>query len=163
MTPYYKSKKGVITVFYSTQRKSSKERGHPMPNYSNKDLQDWLYNDWLFNLLYDNWVNCDYIKDIKPSLDRLDDTKPYSFDNIQLMTWGDNLSKSSKDKSSGKLKASMPLRPVAQFTKQGEYMAEYFSMSEAARQSGVKVNNIWNNLNGVCKSSGGFVWKYNDL
>ena len=162
MTDYYKSKKGVITIIYGRQRTSSKERGHPMPTYDNKSLQDWLQNDWLFDLLWNNWVNCGYIKDTKPSLDRLDDTKGYTPDNIQLGTWADNNNKAIRDKSSGKLKASVPLRPVSQFTKSGEFIDEYFSLSEAARQSGVNVHNIWNNLNNICKSSGGFVWKYKD-
>jgi hypothetical protein len=43
-----------------------------------------------FKVLYKNWVKSGYEKNFRPSVDRLDSTKGYSFDNIRLVTWKEN-------------------------------------------------------------------------
>jgi group I intron endonuclease len=50
--------------------------------------------------------------------------------------------------------------PILQFTKEGEFVAEYFSMSEAERCSGVARSSICRCCKGELKSAGKFVWKY---
>ncbi len=49
-----------------------------------------------FNSLFDNYIRSG--KDIRlaPSVDRIDNNKDYSFDNIQLMTHSENSSKGAK-------------------------------------------------------------------
>ena len=49
---------------------------------------------------------------------------------------------------------------VLQFTKNGAFVAEYFSMSEAERCSGVAKSSICKCCKGELKSAGKFVWKY---
>ena len=87
---YYKTKKGLIAKIYRNQKVNSKRRNKAMPNYSSKDLRNWLENDWVFDLLYVNWCNTGYERLMSPSLDREDDTKPYTIDTLGLMTWGEN-------------------------------------------------------------------------
>jgi hypothetical protein len=48
-----------------------------------------------FYELYNNWIDSGYKKSDKPSVDRIDDYKGYSFDNIQLMTWKENNKKNT--------------------------------------------------------------------
>jgi hypothetical protein len=57
-----------------------------------------------------------------------------------------------------------PTREVAvlQYDLEGNFIAEYKSLSEAERQVGVKRNYILHNCTGRNKTSGGFVWKYKD-
>ena len=81
---YNVTKEGVIARIYGDQKNHSKTRGHTIPTYTKQELFDWLINDWLFDLLYNNWLNCGHINSMKPSIDRLDDSKGYSFDNILL-------------------------------------------------------------------------------
>jgi group I intron endonuclease len=50
--------------------------------------------------------------------------------------------------------------PILQFTKSGEFIAEYFSMSEAERCTGVHQSSISICCKGKLKSAGKFVWKY---
>jgi group I intron endonuclease len=50
--------------------------------------------------------------------------------------------------------------PILQFTKEGEFIAEYFSMNEAERCSGVAKSSICRCCKGELKSAGKFVWKY---
>lgn len=53
---------------------------------------------------------------------------------------------------------------VCQFTKDGEYVAEYPSIAEASRQTGIDKTSIsaccWGRKHS--KSAGGYVWKYKD-
>lgn len=50
--------------------------------------------------------------------------------------------------------------PVLQFTKNGEFIAEYCSISEAQRCTGVASSSICKCCKGELKSSGKFIWKY---
>ena len=72
------------------QRSSSKKRGHNPPNYTKDTLSQWLLNDWLFNLIFDNWVNCGYLKSMSPSVDRISDNQGYILSNLQIMSWSEN-------------------------------------------------------------------------
>ena len=49
---------------------------------------------------------------------------------------------------------------VLQFTKEGEFIAEYSSSKEARRQTGVNNTTIGLVCKGKNKTAGGFVWKY---
>ena len=87
-------KRLLVGALVSEQKSSSKKRGHPLPAYTADELYDRLENDFVFNLLYTNWINSGRIKDMRPSIDRLDDFKPYTFDNIQIVTFKENNNKS---------------------------------------------------------------------
>lgn len=56
--------------------------------------------------------------------------------------------------------------PVVQYTKDEQFVAEYTSISEAKRQTGIPISSISNCCNGVIKngykvkSAGGFIWKF---
>ena len=50
--------------------------------------------------------------------------------------------------------------PVLQFTKDGKFVNEYKSISEAARCTGINQGNIVSCLKGRLLTAGGFVWKY---
>ena len=84
---YYHSKQGVIQTIYDSQKQSSIRRKHSLPSYSKQELIEWLENNNSFNSLYTRWVESNYQKDLKPSIDRLDDFKPYTLDNIFIKEW----------------------------------------------------------------------------
>lgn len=58
----------------------------------------------------------------------------------------------------GKIYGEVRLKPVLQFSKSGEFIAEYPSIGEAERCFGC--NHIWDCCRGKRKSCGGFIWKY---
>ena len=60
-------------------------------------------------------------------------------------------------KEAAKEKCSIP---ILQFTKSGEFIKEWPSLSEAYRQLGIAPTNICKCLKGRYKSAGGFVWRY---
>ena len=53
-------------------------------------------------------------------------------------------------------------KPVLQFSKDGEFIAEYTSAHEAERQTGCNQGNICRCCRGKLKSTGGFIWKYKE-
>ena len=86
---YDKTEKSVIRVIYKSQIFNSKKRNHEKPEYTKKELSDWLYKNG-FNELYDIWKNNNYDKKLKPSCDRQYHFKKYSLDNIKLTTLDNN-------------------------------------------------------------------------
>jgi hypothetical protein len=62
--------------------------------------------------------------------------------------------KAAKEKTSKK---------VLQFDKDGEFVKEYPSTSEASRQTGIGQSNISNCCNGKLHSAGKFLWRFKDV
>ena len=56
-----------------------------------------------------------------------------------------------------------PQTPVLQYSKSGEFIAEYSSIKEAEKQTGCNQGNICNCCKGNRKSTGGFIWKYKEI
>lgn len=50
-------------------------------------------------------------------------------------------------------------KPISQYTRQGEFIKEFFSIKEANRETGIM--SIWLCLDGRIKTSGGYKWQYN--
>jgi len=158
---YNKTKKGLVKCMYSGQKKGSRQRGHAMPNYTVEELRDWVFAQINFKKLYNNWVKSEYKKDLIPSCDRLDDNKPYTLNNLQLITWEENYEKSRCDIKSGKLNGGKKRMGVLQFDKGGNFIAEHISISEAVKKvKGAYIGNISNCCKGKQKTSAGFVWNF---
>ncbi len=158
---YRHTKKGLVSSIFQHQKHSSKKRKNIPPTYSQDDLKEWLFSQPLFHILYDNWKRLDYQKEYTPSVDRLNDYVGYSISNIQLMTWGENKTKSHNDVKNGK--NNKYNRAVVQIDKNSHnIIREYYSISEASRMTDIKISAI----SGVCKnkkhylSAGGFLWEF---
>lgn len=54
------------------------------------------------------------------------------------------------------------MRPVLQYSPNGELIAEYESMNEAARQLNLTQSLIWKVTNNKGETAGGFVWRYKE-
>jgi hypothetical protein len=54
-------------------------------------------------------------------------------------------------------------KPVVQYTKDGQFVVEYPSVTEAARLTKIDRVSIIKCCNGKRKSAGGYIWKYKDL
>lgn len=129
------------------------------PAYTLDQLVEWAYNNG-FKQLYDTWVRSGMTKDTRPSCDRHDDELPYTFDNLQLVTWKENCDKGYARKIAGTGVYARLLRPVVKYTLDGEFIEVYVSISEAARQNGVSDSNIHNACSGVYSTSGGYTWQF---
>ena len=51
-------------------------------------------------------------------------------------------------------------KPVVQLSKSGEVIKVFESQAQAAKETGISAKGIRDTLNGIQKTSGGFLWKY---
>jgi len=131
MKEYVKTKKWLITKIYGAQISNSKIRGHVLPSYTKEELKKWIFEQLNFETLYNNWVNSWCLKDLVPSVDRLNDNISYTLDNIRLITWIENKQKHYRDRKNWiNNKAS---KAVLQYTKTWIFIKEYYSIRKAWR------------------------------
>ena len=155
-----RTKDGLIKAIYQGQKGSSIARGHNAPEYCIKWFTEWMCDKQFFHNQYDKWVKSGYDKDVKPSVDRIEDNVGYTKDNIQITTWKINREKSYKDTRSGKLKnGSRPQIEVSKYSLDGCFIESFVSIMEAKRQTGISNGHISECCNNKRKSAGGFLWK----
>ena len=82
---------GVVQTIVNSQRSSSRKRGHPLPPWTFDEFYTYCVDHVFFCVLYRNWAASGFSRNLKPSVDRIDCLKPYSWDNIQFMTAYENL------------------------------------------------------------------------
>lgn len=157
---YWRTPEGRISQIFAVQNVTSKQRGHPQPAYTRKELTDWAYKNGLL-ALWETWINTGYSKESTPSVDRKDPHKGYSLDNIRLVTWETNNEKAYEDRKNCK-HVTKQNKKVEQLSLEGIHIAFYESIANAARITGA----IRSNINAMCKgkpqlkSVGGFLWRY---
>lgn len=81
---------------------------------------------------------------------------------IENLRWADyRLQRENCDKEPNKiaLKESCS-KPVLQYTKGGQFIKEYPSITEAGRNTGINYSSICQCCLGKRKSAGGYIWKY---
>lgn len=154
---YRRTPVGLSVAIYTEQNNSSKSREHPFPSYTREELYAWLINQGNFKELYASWVQSNYNKWLLPSVDRIDNSKPYSMDNIQLVTFKENNQRSHVDASNGEFNT---LSPVDCYTLTGEFVSSFKSMNEAARVMEVSAGSIHNCCNSTEISPKKYLWKY---
>ena len=154
---YYLTKKGIVTRLFSNQKLGSTKRGHAKPSYTKGELSNWLFSNKKFDVIYEEWVKSGYLKTMRPSVDRIDDTKGYSFDNIQLMTWGENNNKAYRDQMYGTKFDGQ--RRVIKISISGDEICGYVSISEAIRRN-PRASKVSECCSGIRKTAGGFRWRY---
>lgn len=156
-----RTKEGLCYSIYKQQKGSSKYRGYEYPNYTRDELKQWILNHKDFDILYENWVNSNYNVDLTPSVDRLDDYKSYSFDNIRLITFKQNRSKYYNDAMNG-INTKQCIE-VVQCDLQGNIIKIHYSMNSASRLTGIIQQNICKCCKNERKQAGGFIWKYHNI
>jgi len=114
----------------------------------------------LYHTLHDAWKESKYSTQLSPSCDRVDDYAPYTLDNLQLMTWGENKAKYHIDAKSGI--NNKKAKAVKQITSEGNVKNRYYSMHEAERKTGIPNGAISACCLGKQHSAGGFIWKFDN-
>lgn len=168
---FLQSRDGLVKSIYHNQILKSKRRNYSPPSYTERELSTWIFNQVNFEALYLVWVNSNYSSKLKPSIDRLNDYKSYSFSNIRLVTWEENSDKYQYDKKEGiNTKTSLA---VDMFDLNGVFIQRFNSVSEAARLfKGVPSNIIGainqrkstrNGRQTICLSAYKHLWKYSTI
>lgn len=161
---YRQSYKGFIKYVYSHQIRNCKTRGHELPKYTEKELLDWYVNNSVCIQLHSNWLLSECDINLTPSIDRLDNSKTYSFNNIEAVTWAVNQQRARKAIQEGTLPNGGLLNnghvPIVQYDLDGHKVAEYISIAEASRKTGIdhrKISTVCSNKKGTYKE---FYWAY---
>lgn len=132
-----------------------------MPSYSRNELKEWIFNQAKFYKLYHDWVQSGFVSDLRPSIDRINNEKGYSFDNIQLVTWKENRENFFKDLKNNKKKYFKKKRKrVLQISPDGKVIHEYDSTYEAEEKTGISNSSISRVCRGIRKTAGGYKWAY---
>jgi len=156
---YYLTEKGVIRSIYKSQTLHSKRRGHGSQCYTKKQLGEWMYLNG-FKKLFDKWVDSGFSKKQKPSVDRIDDFKPYTLDNITLTTWELNAIHQYTDILNGVGTGGKRCKRVVQTSIKGDVINMYFSQNEASRQTRIDNRAISDCCLGKKYSAGGYKWAF---
>ena len=147
---YSKTKSGHITRMLIDQKTRSKNRGHDKPTYTNSEFREWILNESKYHTLYAEWEKNDYNKWLAPSVDRLDNTKTYSFDNIRIVSWKDNHISGNNSRK----------RKIEQYDLELNLLNTYSGVREASRKIGKTHPAIVACCKGNYKQAYGFIWKY---
>ncbi len=160
---YYRTPKGRISQIYRTQIFSSKARGHNKPAYTKDELFEYITSHEDFDNIFKKWEESNYNKMFTPSIDRLNDYLGYSFDNIRFVPYIINVSKAYSDRKNGiGVCGDNSCLKVKQLSLKGDFISEFYSMSEASRKTGLQISNISRCCRKERKSSGGFMWEFSN-
>ena len=155
---FFRTRDGLFTRIYDGQVRRSRAKGIDLPSYSLENLREWGFSRENFDSLFIAWVESNYNKWLVPSCDRIDDYKPYTLDNIQLMTWGENKAKGDLDRKNGlnnKISKS-----VEQINDHECVVSTFYSIAQAGRATGIDYKNISACCLGKRLNAGGFRWKF---
>lgn len=155
---YYKTVEGLLSVIYNGQQGRSKKRKYAPPNYSLKEFKDWLVSQKVFHELYADWVKSGYQKMMRPSADRLNDYKSYTFTNLRWVTWQENFDKAKDDIITGINNKNS--KAINQYSLGGVFIKEYHSTIEASRQTNINRSNITQCCLGKRKTASSFKWSF---
>lgn len=167
---YYKGSTYVVArKIFNAQNNNCRKRGQALPSYTLKELEQWLIAQSNWDSLYDAWIASGYLKDLAPSVDRLDNNISYTLSNIQLVTWAENRRLGRLSIYLGKDTAQ--LRPVTAYHLDGRKYKDFYSVAAAVREVKGRQWGISTVANGVPVKDGrgtlynpktykGFIWKW---
>ncbi len=145
---YSRTKKGTITNIYAGMRRRARDYNRViMPKI---DFYRWIEDEQAtFSSLFRNWEESAYTKELKPSVDRINNKEGYSINNIRLCTWRENRIAAIESVS----------KKVVQL-KDDKIINTYSSGKEAERRTKIHSSHISRVARGSRKTAGGFKWKY---
>lgn len=151
---------------YSEMKSRVKRKNFNEIQFTINEFLQWIMNNDNYKKIYSNYAENNKNRKLCPSIDRKDDYKTYSFDNIRLVTWEENKDKYNSDRLVGKnTKQSKPVISICISTgKKNEYhSAHYASQQTKIDRASINRSCRTNSENPINKSrSGSFIWIFQD-
>lgn len=144
--------KGLTLDLYGKMWGRSERKGFGELSFSMQEFRVWFED--VGCLAYNTWVMSSWKKGMRPSVDRLDCLKGYSFDNMQVITAKENRTKGDAEK------LVLWGKRVQQITLESSVVRTYDSVKEASRRTGINKNNISSCCNKNRNHAGGYKWSY---
>ena len=96
---YYNTHKGRINRMFSGMKERSLLFNRDMCDKI--DFLGFMANNKQYEELFEKWVQSGYDALLVPTVDRIDNTRGYTLDNMQILTRSDNISKGNKETKTG--------------------------------------------------------------
>lgn len=164
---YHKTQNGWASQSWNALNCATKKRKHAPPNFTFNEFKTWVFitNGKKFKKLYDKWKKSNYETYSRPSINRLDDYRPYTFKNMELVTWKINLKKSHECEKC--LKARIKVgkdkgRPIYQYSLKGKFIKEFPSSCKASKILGINKTGILSVCNKKFSKVNNFIWRFKD-
>lgn len=148
--------KGLTANMYAKIRERSKRNNRPNDEFTLSEFRTWLEQTHIHRL-YGRWKRSGYQTDRRPSVDRIDPLRGYSFDNMQVITAKENRKKGDEEK------IVLWGKPICQISFSGTIIANYPNIKMASKITKINKNNISSVLNEKRKTAGGYVWKFGNI
>ena len=154
-----------FTKTYGRLKRDNKNKFNLLLPFSKDEFKEWINNNYKYKLenMLKDYKESNYKKDLCPSIDRIDDYKSYTFDNMQLITWKENNDKGRISLKNKKQCSEMAKRvwskKVIQKDLDGNVIATFNSTHDVERLLGYDSSLIARacRLNKVSK---GYRWEY---
>jgi len=154
---YCRTLDGKINQIYNSQKGNSTQRNRPHPNYTKKELKNWIISQPNYKTLFKEWEMSGYKKLMAPSCDRVDTLKPYTLHNLQLGTFKENHLHENIDMINGIIGKGKKVIGVNRTTGKIVYFA---TATEASRKLSIDKYSIAHCCRGRRKSAGNYTWRY---
>lgn len=144
--------KGLTANIYAKILERSRRNNRENAQFNLGEFREWLLQTDIHRL-FRGWQRCGYKTDRRPSVDRIDTLRGYTFDNMQVITAKENRSKGDEEK------IVLWGIPIHQISMSGTIVAKYPSIKVASQITGINRNNISTVINKKRKSAGGYKWE----
>lgn len=146
-------------LIYSYQKKRSKSRGYNPPEYSRLELMEWMVSQPRYRKLMEDWLSSGKKTKLKPCCSRINYSIGFRFDNMQLVTYKENLRKHQPKLRKPRPELMGHENIIGVHKKTGEVI-EFRSFADAENHFNMAGSGIRRVLNGEGETAFGYVWSY---
>ena len=157
--------KGLTANLYAKVKERSRRNSKNNAEFTLAEFRIWLEQTNIHRL-FGRWEKCGYKTDRRPSIDRINPLRGYTFENMQVITAEENRSKGDAEENRSKGDAEKIIlwgKPVCQISFSGVVIATYPNIKMASQITKINKNNISSCVCGKRKTAGGYKWQLGNI